>query len=427
MTRPAHTRAPHPQIWSGLFIDARAAGESAGKKWVLSRERARRRAHRTCAQPHPCIRVCTACVQPTPRCLQRRSKPPTVLRRFEVGTPYPRPGRPGRALRDFWGLARPAVRREPPWAGGSATAAYCPPAAADGNRRPCTHPVLTRPVPPYADLLPTPCNTAMRPGRGAGAAARAAVVVVVLVALAPPAAHGAQPAPSRGPQLPEPLRRLAQAAPPNVKHAPCDKSKEHTCAGEAQGSRDICCNKNNFVCGIVPATGDPRCATCPQYCIFTCDPALSVCKASGCGRGPNAQLNARVRQGDPPLPRCPAAERSGGWVLQMLGQGWRRRHRTAACPQRQRRPSRGMAAATSSWPTAATSSRPPAATSSKPPAAASSSPATASASARMWPRAGVFRPQAVQCRALPGQSLHANSVPARSNLRCYPLVYSQVC
>lgn len=77
-------------------------------------------------------------------------------------------------------------------------------------------------------------------------------------------------------------RRLAQLLPPGggTKYAPCTDSTEHTCSGTG-GSRAICCNKLNFICGTL-TTGGPRCATCPSICP-TCLPGRTCLKDhNGC-------------------------------------------------------------------------------------------------------------------------------------------------
>ena len=86
--------------------------------------------------------------------------------------------------------------------------------------------------------------------------------------------------PLRCAAAPQPLL----AAGSRVKLAPCDESKERTCAAKG---RQICCNKLNFACGTRADNGEPRCAMCPQTCTVACKPGYLCGRdpADGCFKG----------------------------------------------------------------------------------------------------------------------------------------------
>lgn len=95
------------------------------------------------------------------------------------------------------------------------------------------------------------------------------------------------------------LRRKYPAEPPHVTHAAAlPPGTPHTprpiCSPPA--AKSICCNKLNFACGVRVDNGQPRCAVCPQVCIFTCSPVSTGAPAPhpfgfglGCGAWPQPQ------------------------------------------------------------------------------------------------------------------------------------------
>ncbi|PRW61237.1 hypothetical protein C2E21_0656 [Chlorella sorokiniana] len=99
-------------------------------------------------------------------------------------------------------------------------------------------------------------------------------------------------------------RHLLQLQPNTPKYAPCDKSKELTCSGtpaaKAAGAKNLCCNKQNFACGVRSDNGQPRCAVCPQMCIFTCNSGFVCGKKDGCFQCLPVQCSATVK--------CPAGK-----------------------------------------------------------------------------------------------------------------------
>ena len=74
----------------------------------------------------------------------------------------------------------------------------------------------------------------------------------------------------------------AQLVRPGDKKPPCNNSTEHTCG--PPGPSQICCNKQNFVCGVRADNGGPRCALCPQTCIMDCMSGFQCARdpADGC-------------------------------------------------------------------------------------------------------------------------------------------------
>ncbi|KAL4424207.1 hypothetical protein ABPG75_001508 [Micractinium tetrahymenae] len=133
---------------------------------------------------------------------------------------------------------------------------------------------------------------------------RLAVVVASLVVASLVAAAAAAADLGSGPR-----RTLAQlpATGQTIKYAPCNAATELTCGGRPNPTADdgssgvpdptrpICCNKLNFACGVRSDNGGPRCAICPQVCIFTCgigydctrDPADGCFKCMQKGSGGN--------------------------------------------------------------------------------------------------------------------------------------------
>ncbi|KAL4424209.1 hypothetical protein ABPG75_001510 [Micractinium tetrahymenae] len=77
-------------------------------------------------------------------------------------------------------------------------------------------------------------------------------------------------------------------------------------AGAPDPARPICCNRLNFACGTRSDTGGPRCAICPQVCIFTCSTGYD------CARDPADDCFKCMQRSQPQpqprsLPACSAA------------------------------------------------------------------------------------------------------------------------